>query len=328
MQLANRTDYHRDVYSDFAWLGLNVRPDVIAPKGDSGRARIFRAMQKFYANDGPKTASTFVQARHKIHKMHGLAQTEIDQFELGISFALVANSAAAMFWVIYYAYSLPEWLEKIRNEVLSLRSIRQQLEPRTKSGATDSAVSSDSPIIVSVAEVVDECILLTSFINEILRVQSTSASARVVMEDTILDGKYLLKKDNFVLSPSAVMHKDENAWGPTAGLFDPRRFISQQQDHFDEQGKRRRQHKAPLSAHRTWGGGVNHCPGQHFATHEFISVLVVMILRYDAVPSTGTWEFPKTIGHLAASITQPVKDVKVMIKERRNTPHWEFVWRN
>lgn len=326
MQLANQNDCHRDVYSDFAWLGLNVRPDIIAPKGDAGRARIFRAMQKFYANDGPRTASTFVQARHKIHKMHGIAQNDIDQFELGISFALVANSAAAMFWVIYYGYSLPEWLEEIRNEVLSLRSIRQQLESREKSGTIDIAVDSNPPVIVNVAEVTEECVLLTSFINEILRVQSTSASARVVMEDTVLDGEYMLKKDNFVLSPSAVMHKDENAWGPTAGQFDPRRFVSQQ-DSFDEQGKRRRQHKTPLSAHRTWGGGVNHCPGQHFATHEFISVLVVMILRYDAVPSTGTWEFPKTIGHLAASIMQPVKDVNVVIKERRDTPHWEFVWR-
>lgn len=316
------------MYSDFAWLGLNIRSDILAPKGDSGRARIFRAMQKYYENDGPRTASTFVQVRHNIHKGHGLAQTDIDQFELGISFALVANSAAAMFWVIYYAYSLPEMLDEIRNEVLSVRSIGQQLESRTESRASDnSAVNSNPPVIVNVAEVVEKCVLLTSFINEILRVQSTSASARVVMEDTVLDGKYLLKKDNFVLSPSAVMHKDENAWGPTAGQLDPRRFISQQQDQFDEQGKRRRQHKAPLSAHRTWGGGVNHCPGQHFATHEFISVLVVMILRYDAVPSTGTWEFPKTIGHLAASITQPVKDVEVVIKQRKDVPCWEFVWR-
>lgn len=260
--------------------------------------------------------------------MHGLAQSDIDQFELGISFALVANSAAAMFWVIYYAYSLPEWLQDIRKEILSLPSIRQQLESRTEPGAAESIIKSNSPVIVNVAEVAEKCVLLTSFINEILRVQSTSASARVVMEDTVLDGKYLLKKDSFVLSPSAVMHKDENTWGPTAGSFDPRRFVSQQQDSSDEQlGKRRRQHKAPLSAHRTWGGGVNHCPGQHFATHEFISVLVVMILRYDAVPSTGSWEFPKTIGHLAASIMQPVKDVKVVIKERSDTPQWDFVWR-
>lgn len=320
----------RDVYSDFAWLGLNIRPDIIAPKGNSGRARIFHAMQKYYESDGPRTASTFVQVRHRIHTMHGLAQSDIDQFELGISFALVANSAAAMFWVIYYAYSLPEWLKELRNEILSLRSIRQQLESRTKSEAVENSANSTSPIGVNVAEVAENCILLTSFINEILRVQSTSASARVVMEDTSLDGRYLLKKDSFVLSPSAVMHKDENAWGPTAGSFDPRRFISQQQDNLkssDEQGKRRRQHRAPLAAHRTWGGGVNHCPGQHFATHEFISVLVVMILRYDAVPCSGSWDFPKTVGHLAASITQPVKDVKVVIAKRKDTPQWDFVWR-
>lgn len=306
-------------------LGLNIRPDVIASKGDSGRTRIFQAIQHYFANDGPKTASALLRARFEIQKRYGVSQTDIDQFELGIAFALVVNSAATMFWVIYYAYSLPEWLGKIRNEILGLSSIRQQLESVARLGPADSAVDLSSPVVVNVAEVVEKCVLVTAFINEILRVQSQSASARIVMEDTILDGKYLLKKDNFVLSPSAVIHKDESAWGPTAAVFDPHRFISHQDD-FDEQGKRRRQYRTPISAHRTWGGGVNHCPGRHFAMHEFIAVLVVMVLRYDAVPSTGSWVFPETTGHMAASILQPAGDVKVVFKERKDMPRWDFVW--
>ncbi|KAJ4420449.1 hypothetical protein N0V82_004326 [Gnomoniopsis sp. IMI 355080] len=328
-----------DIYSDFAWLGLNFLPEIITPKGNAGRTRIFHAMQKYFANNGPQTASALIQARAKIQKMHDVPQSDIDQFEFGISFALVANSAATMFWVVYYAYSLPEWLEEIRKEILSLGSIREQLESvaSSKLGPGETAVESSPPVLVNVAEVVEKCVLVTSFINEILRVQSTSASARVVMEDTLLDGKYLLKKGNFVLSPSAVMHRDEKAWGPTAGKFDPRRFISPKgqrgrSDDDKEAGKRRReqqqqQHRVPISAHRTWGGGVNHCPGRHFAMHEFVAVLVVMVLQYDVVPSSGSWVFPKTMGHLAASIMQPVKDVKAVIRERRDVPHWDFVWR-
>ncbi|KAJ4389621.1 hypothetical protein N0V93_007092 [Gnomoniopsis smithogilvyi] len=323
-----------EVYSDFALLGLNIRPDILARTGNAGRTRIFHAMQKYYETGGYQSGSGLVQTRYEIQKKYAVPQSDIDQFELGISFALVANSAATMFWVVYYAFSLPEWLEEIRNEILSLDSIRQQLESVATSGPAAAAAGAGSVanerllVVVNVAEIVEKCVLPTAFITEILRIQSTSASARVVMEDTVLDGKYLLKKDSFVLSPSAVMHKDEKSWGPTAGLFDPRRFVSQQDPPSDEQGKRQRQHRAPLSAHRTWGGGVNHCPGRHFATHEFIAVLVVMVLRYDAVPSEGSWVFPKTTGHIAASIMQPVKDVQAVFKRRRDTPQWEFIWKN
>jgi hypothetical protein len=47
----------------------------------------------------------------------------------------------------------------------------------------------------------------------------------MVLEDTLLDGQYLLKKGNVLHIPAKPIHKDTSAWGPQAGVFDPYRFI-------------------------------------------------------------------------------------------------------
>lgn len=231
--------------------------------------------------------------------------TDIEHFDLSISFGLLANAAPTSFWLVYYMYSNPRLLSEVREKITSV--LGHQKDDECKK------------VIINIPEVASKVPLLASFISEVLRVQSVNASARVVREDTVLGGRYLLKKNSFIFIPSAELHKNEEAWGPSASSFDPYRFIVQKRQG-DTKGNR-----IPISAHRSWGGGVNLCPGRHFAMNELLSIMVIMVMRYDVSPASGSWEEPDTKVHVMASIMEPAKDVPVRIRNRKGAD-FEFVW--
>jgi cytochrome P450 len=233
--------------------------------------------------------------------------TDIEHFDLSISFGLLANAAPTSFWLVYYIYSNPKLLLEVRTSINSVI------------GFQEDGVRDAKPIVINIPEVAAKVPLLASFISEVLRVQSVNASARVVREDTILDGKYLLKRNSFIFIPSAELHSNHKAWGPSASCFDPYRFTAQKRQG-DAKGNR-----IPVSAHRSWGGGVNLCPGRFFAMNELLSLLVVMVMKYDVSPVSGKWEEPETKVHVMASIMEPAKDVPVRIRCRTGI-NFEFVW--
>lgn len=303
------------IYRDFGLLGLNISPGLLAPKGNAARQVVFSAMNKYYANDGQKTASRLIQDRLAVNRKYDVPQNDIDHFDLAIGFGLLANAPAAMFWIIFCLYSNAYLLNEIRQTIESLPSIQQGLR---NAKPTDKA-----SVSVDIAEVVDCCPILGSFINEVLRVQSTSASARIVTRDTWLNGKYLLKKNNFILVPSLVVHRNEHAWGQTAASFDASRFLSG-----EHKSSRLRKQKVPMSANRIWGGGSNMCPGRYFAMRELLAILIITVLRYDITPAAGKWEMPETRGHMSASVMEPVKDPRVRIEERKVMQGltWVFTW--
>lgn len=311
------------VFKDFERLGLNIFPKILAPKGNAARLVIFNAMKKYYASDGHTTASRIIQDRFATNKQHEIPQQDIEHFDLALSFGLLANAPAAMFWVIFYVYSNHSLLSEIRKTVEGVVDASEGLKTaRIKRDDTTEAF-----ITVNIAEVADSCPLLTSLVYETLRVESTSASARIVTQDTVLGGHYLLKKGSFIMSPSAVIHKDERAWGPTATKFDAFRFMPQGNN--GPTGNRGAEHpRISKSANRSWGGGLNMCPGRYFAMRELLSILVITVLRYDIHPVLGHWVIPKTKGHMVASIMEPVEDIEVCFRKRRdqNGVTWKFTW--
>lgn len=280
-------------------------------------------MSKYYAMNGQDSASRLVQGRFEVNKKYDIPQSDIDHFDLAIAFGLLANAPAAMFWVIYYLYSDPSLLSDIRQTIEELPKICEGL--RTAMFKEDDLTK--NTVTVDICEVTNSCPVLRSFINEVLRVQSTSASARIVVHDTILGGKYLLKKGGFTLVPSVVVHRNESAWGPTAAVFDAFRFMPQENKGATGD-KGSKQSRIPMSANRSWGGGSNMCPGRYFAMRELLSILVITVLKYDISPVSGQWQVPKTKGHMSASIMEPVEDTEVWIRERKDRQGvtWEFAW--
>ncbi|KAI7775154.1 hypothetical protein LA080_007342 [Diaporthe eres] len=170
-------------------------------------------------------------------------------------------------------------------------------------------------IKVNIKEVMEKYPLLRSFVSEVLRLQTTNVSPRVVQEDTIVGGRYLLKKGNIVMMPSAAAHRGLNSWGSSATEFDPWRFVPQQQKGAEHDHGSPCQQKVPVASHRSWGRGGIVCPGRHFAVNELIVMLVMMVVKYDVVPLSGQWKFPKAKGLVVAGILAPLEQIQASFQE-------------
>ncbi|RYP77929.1 hypothetical protein DL769_003302 [Monosporascus sp. CRB-8-3] len=294
---------------DFALLGLNFLPDLAAPKGSRGRKLLFDAMSKYYATDGHRTASRLIQARYEVNRKYGVSQSDIEHFDLSVCYGLLVNTVPGTSWALYYLYSNPALLRDVRSNVESLIQL-----PNAKHEEGHRIIT------VNIPEVIAGYPLLNSFVQEVLRVQSTNASGRVVLEDTVIDDTYLLKKGSILLIPSAELHSSTSAWGPTASTFDPERFLAQKQA--------KSAHKVPASAYRAFGSGASVCPGRHFAANEILTILIMTLLRYDIIPVGGKWKMPRTKSHITTSILTPLEDVRVHVRERKEVKgvKWMFVW--
>ncbi|KAI1469808.1 cytochrome P450 [Daldinia caldariorum] len=291
---------YRAVDKSLALLGLMIMPDLIAPEASRGRTRFFNAFKEYYATGGLETASSLVKERYKVNSHHAVSDEDIARFDLGLCTALLVNTAPSIFWTLCHLYSNSMLLAEIRD------GIEAEVYRRGK-GET---------IAVNIPDVMKAFPLLESLVREILRVQSTNASARFLLKDTVINDEdgttYLLKKDSFLAMPSRLLHISEAVWGPGAETVDPRRFLKE------------RQHAVPASANRTFGGGNSLCPGRHLAMDEIMSTLIIIILKYDIEPVGTAWRIPEAKHHLSTSILTPVSDISVRIRLREEVRNVEF----
>jgi cytochrome P450 / NADPH-cytochrome P450 reductase len=102
-------------------------------------------------------------------------------------------------------------------------------------------------------------------LNESLRLWPTAPLFSLyAKEDTVLAGKYPLKKRDVVNVLLPKLHRDPDAWGEDVEEFKPERF---------EDPK-----KVPHHAFKPFGNGQRACIGQQFALHE-ATLLIGMILK-------------------------------------------------
>ena len=301
------TNFPRSIDKDFAFLGLNIFPNIIAPKGHRGRQKVFQGFHRYYAQDGHKSGSRLVQARYDVNRKYGVSVEDIEHFDLSLCIGLMVNTVPAVSWVLYYLYSQPSLLLEVRAAMSSYVHISGD----STSGSTHH---------VNIAEIVAGYPLLASLVQETLRVQSTNASGRVVLKDTLLDDQYFLKQDSLLLIPSAELHSNASIWGPSFRDFDPQRFMQ----------KRNNGARIPASAYRAYGSGASLCPGRFLAANEIMIIAVMMVLKYNLSPVRGRWDLPKSHPHITTSILTPVEDIQVKITERNGNDRgsWKFVWKN
>lgn len=269
-------------------------PSLMARKALAGRARVAGAFENYFLARGHEQASMLAQKRYETSEKNGIATKDIARYEIGGAIALLVNTAPAAFWMLLLIHAYPGLREEIREEV----------------GMAMTQTSDDSGMTtrhMDITSLKTTCPLPTSTFQEVLRYRSMGTSVRQVMEDTILDGQWLLKKDSMIQMPSRVVHSDSSLWGPDAEDFNPRRFMK-------DGGKSNR---APSAAFRAFGGGSSLCPGRHFATNEVLAVASMFIMRYDMAPLSGEWRLPtveKT--NVAAVVMEPDTDVEVVVSRR------------
>ena len=128
-----------------------------------------------------------------------------------------------------------------------------------------------------------------SVYQEILRTQTFYSGTQEVLQDTILDSMYLLKKGCHIMIPNNVIHFSNITWGPTASGTGYCRFMPSKKDSKTVQ--------AP-STFRSSGDLPNFCPGRHFPSTDVTTILAIMHMRYDIAPENGRWDMPEKIGGL------------------------------
>lgn len=271
-------------------------PWLTARTASNGRKKLAAGFLAYYKS-GNKQASNFVSMRKKLFEEHGFKIEDIAQFEAGMSTPILSNTAPALFWLIREIYARKPLLEDIRNEIRAI--------------ITTSVGDDNKPqYILEVAKLKKECPLLIAAYHEILRLNGIGTSARRVLQDTVLDNKYLVKKDTLVLMPFSPVHQETDAWGVNAKEFDITRHLNKE--------------RRPAVTFRSFGGAPHLCPGRQIATLEILCIAAMLIVRYDVEPTLGYWTNPK-LTYTMSGIATPSADFDVSMKPLPGTEgNWNY----
>lgn len=318
-----KTELVEKAYWDFdagmALIAVAPFPNLMARKAIAGRRTIIHALKDYLVSGSYKAGSEYLQARYNHCFEHGLSFEDVARLDLGGLTALNSNTAPAAFWLTIYIFSRPSLLQFIRGEISKIISTQ---------------INSCSQQIrkLDVVQIKEKCPLFVSTFPEILRLRSHGSTIRLVLQDTILQGCHLLKKDGVVMIPAASLHSDSAVWGPTAGDFRPSRFIKKsfwlQPNNHDAAGPKnlaKSQNRVPHGAFRVFGGGTSLCPGRHFASTELLAIVAMLIMRFEMDPVEGElWKLPESsTKNMATAIPFPVHDVSLKVKSRKG---WDGRW--
>ena len=107
-------------------------------------------------------------------------------------------------------------------------------------------------------------------LNETLRLWPTAPAFSVyAKEDTMLGGKYKVKKGDVFSLLIPELHRDPSVWGDDVESFIPERF-----EDLDS---------IPYHAYKPFGNGQRACIGQQFALHEATLVLGMVLQHFDLI---------------------------------------------
>ncbi|MGG4266581.1 bifunctional cytochrome P450/NADPH--P450 reductase [Peribacillus simplex] len=107
-------------------------------------------------------------------------------------------------------------------------------------------------------------------LNEVLRLWPTAPAFSVyAKEDTMLDGKYNVKKGDVFTLLIPEVHRDPSVWGDDVESFIPERFENLS--------------SIPYHAYKPFGNGQRACIGQQFALHEATLVLGMVLQHFDLI---------------------------------------------
>ena len=232
------------------------------------------------------------RARYTNATRHGITPLNQARLEVGTLIGILANTIPTIFYLLVHIYHDPDLLSDIRTELANQNLLGTPEE------------IAQNPKLLAMPEL---CPLLHSTFQELLRVHALGSSARYILDDVMLDDRFLLRKGMIVQMPMAVMHSDPTAWGDDVTEFQPRRFM-----------KTKNMYKKNLTAYRPFGGGASLCPGRHFVCLETMALAAVMVARWEIRPVEGGWRVPRQKQEsLATNVFPPERDVRVRVTLRK-----------
>ncbi|KAL0765536.1 hypothetical protein CaCOL14_011760 [Colletotrichum acutatum] len=244
-------------------LVMKVAPNLVAPKAIAARKRMSDLIRPFYQarKDENSDVAKILQDRARYLRELGMPSEDLSQTEFLIPFAATLNTASNLFWTFAEVFSRPEYVDRVRQEV-----IRVVVESKSETGRD---------VTINAKSLEADCPFLGACFREVLRLHSAQIGNRRIMKDATLedtDGRqYLLKKGTNMQWSASVTHFMPEIWGDDAASFKPERFLDI--DPRDE--KRRRGALIPF------GGGRYLCPGRHFAQTETLGFVSALALGFD-----------------------------------------------
>ncbi|KAJ7471957.1 cytochrome P450 [Mycena latifolia] len=282
-------------------LLLGLAPSVTAHAPYRAREALADAFEEYLsAGRHEASAAPIVQRRVEIAHQHGLSVAATARSELSFLFAGIVNTATTTFWAALQIFARPDLLAAVRAELAA-------------AVADDPATGMRRLSMDALKE--GACPALHAVLRECLRVGSDNYSTRLVTSDTLLAGQWHLAAGSVVQIAGGVIHADARIWGADADVFDPARFLRL------GEGSEGKVHPA---AFRAFGGGKTLCPGRHFATHEIIALVAMLVLTFDLEAGDGGGDSdgtriavpPKEDRVLPVHVLEPRTDVNVQVRVR------------
>jgi cytochrome P450 len=187
------------------------------------------------------------------------------------------TTSGALSFALYYLTQNPEVLTRAKAEVDSLWGMSNNPQP----------AYGDVAKLRYVRAVLDEA----------LRLWPTAPGyLRVARKDTVLGGRYRIKRGQWVLVVLPLVQRDPQVW-PEPERFDPDRFAPGQM-------------KGRAHAYKPFGTGQRACIGRQFALHEAVLTLAMILHRYD-LAADSDYQLK-----IAESITLKPRGFRLGLKKR------------
>ncbi|KAK8015477.1 hypothetical protein PG990_008773 [Apiospora arundinis] len=272
-------------------------------KANTEREVVHKAIIE-YCRQLPDDASKVVLDRQHILKAAGMDFENAAKQETLFCVAMFGNTTPTLYWTIWELFSRPSLLEEVRQEVEEHAVI--------KNNTSDSELGEDH--VLDVAALKTQCPLLLSMFQETQRIHHVHANIRKVTADTLIDnGRYLLRKGNYVQMAGSPIHYSQDVWGPTVREFDPYRFMEQRKKSKDASSF------APHpSSHLAWGTPPHLCPARQFAATEIMITVALLAMECDVLPKSGNgqWKSPSLRYNDVAAVLSPGEEFEVQVRPR------------
>ena len=143
---------------------------------------------------------------------------------------------------------------------------------------------------------------IEQILKETLRLFPTApAFALVPFEDTIVGGKYKIKRHHQINVLLPMLHRDKSVWGENAEEFNPDNFTPE------------REAALPPNAYKPFGNGQRACIGRQFAMQEATLVIGMILQRFELINHTNYIDLK-----IKETLTMKPDGLKIKVRHRQS----------
>ncbi|HVG33798.1 MAG TPA: cytochrome P450 [Pyrinomonadaceae bacterium] len=154
---------------------------------------------------------------------------------------------------------------------------------------------------------INQLTFITQILKETLRLYPTApAYALVPYADTVLGGRYKIKRHHQINVLLPMLHRDPSVWGERAEVFNPDNFAPE------------REAALPPNAYKPFGNGQRACIGRQFALQEATLVIGMILQRFKLIDHTR-YELK-----IKETLTMKPNGFKIRVRLRRETERTVF----